>query len=74
MANSGKFRKGASASKANMKKQQKGTKPPFPGAKSKAQGGTPHRMSKPEGSKANARSGLKKGRATATKGPLYGPK
>lgn len=38
------------------------SKPQGNGAKSKAQGGTPHKMSKPEGSKGGLTSGMKKGK------------
>lgn len=38
------------------------SKAAFPGAKTKAQGGTSHKMSKPEGGKGKLKSGMKKGK------------
>lgn len=76
MAKTKSFKKGAAASnvgkKAISSKQQKGTKPPFPGAKSKAQGGTAHRMSKPEGGKGKLRGAMSKGKAMSNKGKTFG--
>lgn len=70
MANSGKFKKGAAASKGTRKNH------PSPGAKSKAQGGTAHKMTKPEGSKGKLSGAMSKGRANMEKASkaVYGLK
>lgn len=58
----GAFRKG-------IKSGTKGgsTKPKSPGAKSKAQGGTAHKMSKPEGGKGKLKGAMAKGKSNMDK-------